>query len=63
MLMEKKVIVMKIVFLSKEYPPYVYGGAGVHIDYLSKGLAKLREDVEDITVLCFGDQDEHKDNT
>lgn len=31
--------------MTNEYPPFVYGGAGVHVDYLSKNLARF-EDVE-----------------
>ena len=38
--------------MTREYPPYVYGGAGVHVEYLSRELAK-RIDVE---VHCWGDQ-------
>jgi glycogen synthase len=43
---------VKALFLTNEYPPYVYGGAGVHVDYLTRELAR-RIDVE---VRCFGDQ-------
>ncbi|MDT8348120.1 MAG: glycogen synthase, partial [Flavobacteriaceae bacterium] len=28
-------------FFTREYPPQVYGGAGVHVEYLSKELSKL----------------------
>ena len=45
---------MKALFLTNEYPPNIYGGAGVHVDYLSRELAKLI----DIEVRCFGNQDE-----
>ncbi len=31
---------MKALLLTNEYPPHVYGGAGVHVDYLSRELAK-----------------------
>lgn len=48
---------MKALFLTREYPPYVYGGAGVHVEYLTKELSKLI----DIEVRCFGDQ-KGKDN-
>jgi glycogen synthase len=47
---------MRIVILTNEYPPYVYGGAGVHVEYLVRELAKLENDAHDIRVLCFGDQ-------
>jgi glycogen synthase len=50
---------MKALFITREFPPYVYGGAGVHVEYLSKELAKLME----IDVRCFGDQDETKGST
>ncbi len=43
---------MKVLFLTNEYPPYIYGGAGVHVDYLSRELAKSI----DVDVRCFGDQ-------
>jgi glycogen synthase len=45
---------MKTLFYTREFPPYVYGGAGVHVEYLSAQLAKLME----VEVRCFGDQDE-----
>src|SRR6185369_16206089 len=44
---------MKALLLTNEYPPHVYGGAGVHVDYLSRELAKLI----DVEVRCFGEQD------
>lgn len=44
---------MKALFLTREYPPHVYGGAGVHVEYLSEELAKLM----DVDVRSFGDQD------
>lgn len=44
---------MKALFLTREYPPYVYGGAGVHVEYLSQELAKRME----VEVRSFGDQD------
>jgi starch synthase len=43
---------MKTLFLTNEYPPHIYGGAGVHVEYLSRELAKLME----VEVRCFGDQ-------
>lgn len=49
---------MKTLFFTREFPPYVYGGAGVHVEYLSKELAKLM----DVEVRCFGDQDEDQGN-
>src|SRR2546423_6621813 len=32
---------VKVLLLTNEYPPYTYGGAGVHVEYLSRELAKL----------------------
>lgn len=43
---------MKSLFLTNEYPPHIYGGAGVHVEYLTRELAKLM----DVEVRCFGDQ-------
>jgi alpha-maltose-1-phosphate synthase len=31
---------MRIAFFTNEYPPNVYGGAGVHVEYLSRELAR-----------------------
>jgi glycogen synthase len=44
---------MKVLFYTREYPPYVYGGAGVHVEYLASELSRLI----DIEVRSFGDQD------
>ena len=41
---------MKIALLSREYPPEVYGGAGVHVEYLARELGPLVE----LAVHCFG---------
>lgn len=41
---------MKTLFLTREFPPHVYGGAGVHVEYLSAELAKLM----DVEVRSFG---------
>ena len=46
---------MKIALFTNEFPPNIYGGAGVHIDFLSQELAKLG----DVKVRCFGNQEEH----
>ena len=42
----------RIALFTNEYPPHVYGGAGVHVEYLSRELAKLAP----VEVRCFGDQ-------
>ncbi len=41
---------MRVDLLSREYPPEVYGGAGVHVEYLARELRKLA----DVRVRCFG---------
>jgi starch synthase len=41
---------MRIALLTREYPPEVYGGAGVHVEYLARELAR----VADVTVHCWG---------
>ena len=49
---------MKIALLTNEYPPHIYGGAGVHVEYLSRQLACLEEGRHGIHILSFGDQKE-----
>jgi starch synthase len=44
--------------MTREYPPYVYGGAGVHVEYLSRELAKRIE----VEVHCWGDQKSDEGN-
>ncbi|MDQ6649672.1 MAG: glycogen synthase [Actinomycetota bacterium] len=41
---------MRAALLTREYPPEVYGGAGVHVEYLARELARL----VDVEVHCFG---------
>src|SRR6266545_7876105 len=41
---------VRVALLSREFPPEVYGGAGVHLEYLSRELARL----VDLEVHCFG---------
>ena len=43
---------MRVGLFTREYPPHVYGGAGVHVDYLSRELAKEIE----VEVHCWGPQ-------
>lgn len=43
---------MRVGLLTREYPPAIYGGAGVHVDYLSREL----RDLVDLCVLCMGDE-------
>jgi starch synthase len=49
---------VKVLLLTNEYPPHNYGGAGVHVEYLSRELAKLMH----VEVRCFGDQKFSSDN-
>jgi starch synthase len=53
---------MRITLLTNEYPPHVYGGAGVHVEYLSQELALIDGAIHDIQILCFGDQNEDSKN-
>jgi starch synthase len=41
---------VRAVLLTREYPPDVYGGAGVHVEYLARELEQLI----DLEVRCFG---------
>lgn len=43
---------MRIDLVTKEYPPFIYGGAGVHVAELVK---VLRKDI-DVKVRCFGEE-------
>jgi starch synthase len=41
---------LRVALMTREYPPEVYGGAGVHVTYLARELAPL----VDLTVHCQG---------
>ena len=41
---------LRVDLLTREYPPEVYGGAGVHVEYLARDLRQLA----DVRVHCFG---------
>jgi len=43
---------LRVGLFTREYPPLVYGGAGVHVDYLSRELARQI----DVEVHCWGSQ-------
>ena len=47
---------MRIAILTNEYPPHIYGGAGVHVEYLTRELARVEDGNHSIEILCFGDQ-------
>jgi glycogen synthase len=49
---------MKVTFISNEYPPHVYGGAGVHVKFLTRELARSME----VDVRCFGEQEASEGN-
>lgn len=42
---------LRVAMLTREFPPDVYGGAGVHVEYLARALASL----VDLTVHCQGE--------
>ena len=42
---------MKVAILTREFPPDVYGGAGVHVDFLVRELRRLI----DVDVHCMGE--------
>jgi alpha-maltose-1-phosphate synthase len=45
---------VKVALLTREYPPEVYGGAGVHVEYLARALSGLVDPPVDVTVHCQG---------
>ena len=53
---------MNIALVTNEYPPHIYGGAGVHVEHLSRELMTLDGGEHVIKVLCFGEQQEHEEN-
>ena len=48
----------KVALFTNEYPPNVYGGAGVHVEYLSQALSRLVK----VEVRSFGTQDVEQPN-
>ena len=53
---------MRIALFTNEYPPNVYGGAGVHVEYLARELARAENDAHRVDVFCFGEQRERHGN-
>lgn len=47
---------MRVGLMTREYPPNVYGGAGVHVEYLARELARKIE----VEVHCWGTQQEEE---
>ena len=45
---------MNILILTNEYPPHIYGGAGVHVDHLVREMERCNGGCHRIQVLCFG---------
>ncbi|HEY6738867.1 MAG TPA: glycogen synthase [Actinopolymorphaceae bacterium] len=47
---------MRVAMLTREFPPAVYGGAGVHVDQLSRALRGRAAELEvDLEVHCLGE--------
>ncbi len=44
---------MKVLVLTREYPPHIYGGAGVVVDQLSRALSRRMA----VEVRCFGERE------
>jgi glycogen synthase len=49
---------MKALFVTREYPPHIYGGAGVVVDQLSRALARRMA----VEVRCFGPREPRSDS-
>ncbi len=49
---------MRVGLFTREFPPHIYGGAGVHVDYLSRELAKKVA----VEVHCWGTQNSDEGN-
>ncbi len=49
---------MRVGLFTREYPPHVYGGAGVHVEYLSRELARKVS----VEVHCWGQQHSDEGN-
>jgi starch synthase len=56
------VYAMNILILTNEYPPHIYGGAGVHVDHLVREMERCDGGRHRIQVLCFGEQREQRPN-
>jgi alpha-maltose-1-phosphate synthase len=49
---------LRVGLFTREYPPHVYGGAGVHVEYLSRELARKVS----VEVHCWGQQHSDEGN-
>jgi glycogen synthase len=53
---------LRIAQLTNEYPPHVYGGAGVHVEYLARELVRAEGGANQVQVLSFGEQRHEEGN-
>ncbi len=55
---------MRVGLMTREYPPNVYGGAGVHVEYLARELARsaAADGPVEVEVHCWGTQHEDEGN-
>ncbi|MGD9638129.1 MAG: glycogen synthase [Alphaproteobacteria bacterium] len=51
---------MRVLYMTNEFPPNIYGGAGVHVEYLSKEMAKIKE--ANVEVRSFHNQNDLLEN-
>jgi alpha-maltose-1-phosphate synthase len=49
---------MRITIYTNEYPPHIYGGAGVHVEYLARELSRFDAARHNVDVFSFGEQHE-----
>ena len=47
---------MRVALLTREFPPFVYGGAGVHVDHLVPALRKQPDVDVDVLVKVVGEE-------
>ena len=50
---------MRVLLLTNQYPPHIYGGAGVHVEYLARELARLTP----VEVRTFGTEESQNSRT
>lgn len=60
--LKKTIFSMHIAILTNEYPPNVYGGAGVHVEYLTHAMARLDDGAHRVDVYAFGEQEVQEGN-
>ncbi|HVX47498.1 MAG TPA: glycogen synthase [Mycobacteriales bacterium] len=47
---------MRVGILTREFPPDVYGGAGVHVEHLARELRRLPDPDLSVDIHCFGER-------